>query len=69
MDTETTVWYEIIIPDTNEPFFTKNYYEAIDYFEENCMVYEKHVTVSNPSLYTQVRQIVTVQWHLNPEYK
>jgi hypothetical protein len=69
MDTETTVLYEIIEPDTNAYFFTKDYYEAVDYFEEKYMVFEKHITVSNPSLYTQVRQIVTVQWHLNPEYK
>jgi len=69
MDTQTTVLYEIIDPETNVGFFTESRAEAFDFLERTYMVFEKHVTVSNPSLYTQVRQIVTVQLHLNPEYK
>jgi hypothetical protein len=67
METQTVIEYEIIVPETNKRFFTRSREEALDYFERTYIVYEKHTTITNPSLYTQSQMIVIRAWHNNPE--
>ena len=50
MDTHTTVFYEIEIPETNKAFLTESRYEALDYYKEGCSVFEKHRTYTQPSI-------------------
>jgi hypothetical protein len=69
METQTTVEYEVIIPETNKRFFTRNRDEALDYYEGTCLVYERHFTLSNPSSYTQAQMLVIRAWHNNPEFE
>ena len=69
MDIETFVEYEIIVPETNERFFTKERYEALAYLKDSCMVYERHVTVHNPTPHMQTRMTITQPWHNNPDFR
>jgi hypothetical protein len=69
METQVIIQYEVIEPATNKRFFTQNREEALDCFEKTYMVYERHTTISNPSLYTQSYMVVIRAWHNNPEFK
>ena len=69
MDIDTYTVYEIIVPETNERFFTKERYEALVYLKDSCMVFEHHVTAHKPTLYTQTRLTISRQWHNNPDFR
>ena len=69
MDISVYTEYEIIVPETNERFFTRERYEALVYLKDNCSVYEHHVTIHNSTLYTQSRMVITMQWHNNPGFR
>ena len=69
METQTIVEYEIIEPVTNKSFTTYNRYEALDHYAKESIVYEKHITTSNPSRHVQTRQVVTITWNNNPEFE
>jgi acyl-ACP thioesterase len=69
METQTTVEYEVIIPETNKRFFTRSRDEALDYYEREWIVYERHITMGNPSQFVQAQQIVTIAWNNNPEFE
>ena len=69
METQTTVVYELIEPVSNKRFFTYNRFEALDYYEKKWIVYERHITLGNPSRYVQAEQRVTITWNDNPEFE
>ena len=69
METQTIVEYELIIPETNESVTTRSRDAALDVFEKNWTVYERHTTTGNPSQHVQARQIVTITWNNNPEFE
>jgi len=63
MDTQTFVTYEIIEPVSNKMFVTKSHYEALDSYEKNWIVYEVHMTITQPSMLTQTQVRVVLRWH------
>ena len=69
METQTTVEYELVEPVTNKQIFTYNRFEAIDYYERDWLVYERHITLGNPSQFVQAEQRVTIMWNNNPEFE
>jgi hypothetical protein len=69
METQTTVEYEIIDSQTNKNFFTQSREEALDNHARKNMVYEKHFTITNPSLYAQTQLLVVRAWYNNPEFE
>ena len=69
MDVQTYIEYEIVVPETNKRFFTRERYEAVAYLKDSYLVFERHVTVHNPTSYTQTRMAITQQWHNNPNFQ
>jgi len=69
MDVDTYTLYEIIVPETNENFTVKEHYEAIAHLQDGCMVFEKHITVHNPTPFTQTYLVIARQWHNNPGFR
>jgi len=69
METQTVVEYELVIPETNESFFTRSRDAALDVFAKNWTVYERHKTIGNPSCFVQTEQMVTILWNNNPEFE
>ena len=68
METQTEVYYEITLPDTNKSFVTDSRVEALDYYDRDFMVFEKHRTVTQPTVNTQTRTVVTLRWNNNPDF-
>ena len=69
MDISNYIEYEIIVPETNERFFTRERYEAVAYLKDSYLVFEHHITVHNPTLYIQTRMTITRQLHNNPDFQ
>ena len=69
METQLIITYEIIEPVSNKSIVTESRYEALDFYEKNYIVYEKHDTLSQPSVFTQTLCRVTMAWNDNPEFK
>jgi hypothetical protein len=69
MESQTRVEYEVIDTETNEQFFTDDHFEALNRFAEEWMVYERHITLGNPSRFVQTEQKVTILWNYNPEFE
>jgi histone acetyltransferase (RNA polymerase elongator complex component) len=69
MDVQTYTEYEIVVPETNRRFTTRERYEAVAYYRDSCLVFERHVTVHNPTLYFQTRMIISRPWHNNPDFQ
>ena len=69
MDVQTYTEYEIVVPETSESFLTRERYEAIAYFKDMYLVFERHVTVHNPTSLIQTRLTITRPWHSNPEFR
>lgn len=68
MDVQTYTEYEIVVPETSENFITRERYEAVAYFKDMYLVFERHVTVHNPTPYVQTRMIISRPWHNNPGF-
>ena len=68
MDVHTYTEYEVIDTVTNESFVTREHYEALACYKAGDLVYERHVTVHNPSLYTQTKLTISRPWNNNPEF-
>ena len=69
METQLIITYEIIEPVSNKSIVTESRYEALDFYEQNYIVYERHETMSKPSQFTQTLCRVTMAWNDNPEFK
>ena len=69
MDISNYTEYEIIVPETNEKIITRERYETIAYLKDTHMVFERHITMHNPSSYFQTCLIITRQLHNNPEFR
>jgi len=69
METHTIVEYEVIEPVSNGRFFTRSLDEALDHYEKDYLVYEKHKTISRTSRFSQTQVVVVVRWNNNPEIK
>ena len=69
METQTTVLYEITLPETNKYFETESRVEALSYYDEEYMVFEKHQTVTQPSVNTQTHTVVIMRWNNNPDFE
>jgi hypothetical protein len=69
LEMQTRVEYEVIEPMSNKCFFTDNRFEAIDHYEKESIVYERHKTIGNPSRFVQAEQRVTILWNNNPEFE
>jgi hypothetical protein len=63
METITVVTYEVIEPVSNKFIVTKSRYEALDWYEKGCMVYERHTTTTQPTTHTQMQSCVTLRWY------
>ena len=68
METQTEVYYEITLPDTNKSFVTDSRAEALSYYDEHYMVFEKHKTITQPTVNTQTCTTVTLRWNNNPDF-
>ena len=68
METQTIVHYEITRPETNKGFETDSRVEALSYYDEHYMVFEKHRTVTQPTVNTQTSTVVTLRWNNNPDF-
>ena len=68
MKNTNTVQYEIIVPETNEKIVTYSRETALDHYHEDCMVFERQITLTEPSVFTQTHVIVTMRWNNNPEF-
>jgi len=69
MDISNYIEYDIIVPETNERFTTRERYEAVAYLKDSYLVFERHVTAHNPTLYIQTRMTITRQLHNNPDFQ
>ena len=69
METQLIITYEIIEPVSNKSIVTESRYEALDFYEQNYIVYEHHRTISQPSRFTQTLNRVSMLWNDNPEFK
>ena len=68
METQTTVLYEVVASVSNKSFVTDSRVEALDYYDSGCMVFEKHKTLTQPSVNTQTCTTVTLRWNNNPDF-
>jgi len=68
MDTQTTVLYEVVASVSNKSFVTESRVEALSYYDEGYMVFEKHRTLTQPSVNTQTCTTVTLRWNNNPDF-
>ena len=62
METQTTVLYEVIDYVTNEKFVTREHYEALACYKAGDIVFERHLSITNPSEDTQTQVLVTLRW-------
>ena len=62
MDVQTYTEYEIVDAVTNESFTTREHYVALSCRKTDDMVFERHVTIHNPSQYTQTKLLITRPW-------
>jgi hypothetical protein len=60
METQTTVLYEVIASISNKSFVTESRVAALDYYDRGHMVFEKHITLTQPSVNTQTCTTVTL---------
>jgi hypothetical protein len=68
METQTIVLYEIVTLVTAKRFETDSRVEALDYYDMGFMVFEKHTTLTQPSVNTQTSTTVTLRWNNNPDF-
>jgi hypothetical protein len=61
--------YEVIDPETRERFVTADRFIAQHHYEDNCIVYEKHRTVTWHSPFNQTVTYSTLHWNDNPEFE
>jgi len=69
MDVQTYTEYEIVVPETNRRFTTRERYEAVAYLKDSYLVFEKHITIHSPTLYIQTCLVITRQLHNNPGFR
>jgi hypothetical protein len=69
MESQTIVEYELIEPVSNTEKITFDRYEALEHYDAEWLVYERHITRGNPSRFVQAEQIVTISWNNNPEFE
>ena len=68
METQTIVLYEILAPVSNESFITDSRYEALGHYDDGSTVFERHRTLTQPSVNTQTSTLVTLRWNNNPDF-
>ena len=68
METQTTVIYEVVRPDTVERTFTYIREQALEYYNDNYMVFERHVAKYKPSVFTDTQTVVSLRWNNNPDF-
>jgi len=68
MNTQTTVLYEVIVPETNERIITYSREQALEYYHEEHIIFERHITVTRPSVFTDTQVRVAWRWDNNPEF-
>ena len=68
METQTTVLYEITNPEKDKTFVTDSRIEALSYYDEEYMVFEKHRTLTQPTVNTQTDIAVILRWNNNPDF-
>lgn len=68
METQIIVLYEVVLPDTNERAVTYSREQALEYYYDEYMVFEKHITKYKPSTLTDTQTIVSLRWDNNPEF-
>ena len=71
MDTQVKVTYEIevLAPTENYVFVTSSRDEALDFYEQGHIVFEKHHTTTTFSVYNQSQLIASKRWNNNPEFE
>jgi hypothetical protein len=69
MKTQAIVECEVTVLEKDRTFVTKSYEEALKHYEEGCMVFENHYTLTQPSLDTQTHVRVILRWTNHPEQK
>ena len=68
MKTQTTVLYEVVLPDTNERTYTYSREQALECYYDEYMVFEKHIAKYKPSIFSDMQTIVSMRWDNNPEF-
>jgi len=68
METQTTVLYEVIVPETNERIITYSREQALEHYHDLCMVFERHITKTKPSEFTDTQTIISLRWNNNPDF-
>ena len=68
METQTIILYEIVALATDKSYVTDSRVEALDYYDSDYMVFEKHRTLTQPSVNTQTCTTVTLRWNNNPDF-
>ena len=69
METQTTVFYEIVDAVTSENFITLEHYEALACHRAGDIVYEKHRTITEPKEGTQTIVYVILRWDTDHEFQ
>jgi hypothetical protein len=69
MEASYNIKYECIELVKNKSFSTEDYFEAVAYYKDGWAVIEHHITITRPSKYSSVKQIVSFQWNDNPEFE
>ena len=71
MDTQVKVTYEIevLAPTENYGFVTNSRDEAVDFYEQGHIVFERHHTITTLSLHSQTELVATKRWNNNPEFE
>ena len=69
METSNYVEYELCDPMSDRHLVTDSREEAFIYYEKKWLVYEHHVTLGRPSLFTQAKLILTTTWNNNPDFE
>ena len=67
MESQFDVFYEIIDTETQERFVTADRFIAESHYENNCIVYERHRTITRHSTFSQTQTYAVLLWHNEDE--
>ena len=69
MESLFEVTYEVIDPETRERFVTTDRLIAQHHYGDNCVVYERHRTITRHSAFNETVTCSTIYWNDNPEFE
>jgi len=69
MDPRVYIEYEVIDPVSNKRFVTESREEALAHFENERLVYERHITLCRCTSHEEAKLTLTTLWNNNPKFK